>query len=74
MNSLCSIAFILDKARNLLIGKENDKLLEWSKLKAFADGIKLIKKMNFVVDGVENIMGQAENAGYQHFLLFPQCF
>ena len=23
---------------------------------------------------VENIVGKAENAGYQHFLLFPQCF
>ena len=24
--------------------------------------------------GVENIEGRGENAGYQHFLLFPQCF
>ena len=23
---------------------------------------------------VENIMGKGENAGKQHFLLFPQCF
>ena len=23
---------------------------------------------------VENIMGEGENAGYQRFLLFPQCF
>ena len=22
----------------------------------------------------ENIVGNGENAGYQHFLLFPQCF
>ena len=27
-----------------------------------------------VFDGVENLVGKAENAGYQHFLLFPQCF
>ena len=27
-----------------------------------------------VFDRVENIMGKGENAGYQHFLLFPQCF
>ena len=27
-----------------------------------------------VFDGVENIVGIGENAGYQHFLLFPQCF
>ena len=25
-------------------------------------------------DRVENIVGNGENAGYQHFLLFPQCF
>ena len=23
---------------------------------------------------VENIVGKGENDGYQHFLLFPQCF
>ena len=27
-----------------------------------------------VFDRVENIVGRGENAGYQHFLLFPQCF
>ena len=27
-----------------------------------------------VVDWVENIVGKGENAGYQYFLLFPQCF
>ena len=27
-----------------------------------------------VCDGVEKIVGKGENAGYQHFLLFPQCF
>ena len=27
-----------------------------------------------VFDRVENIVGEGENAGYQHFLLFPQCF
>ena len=30
--------------------------------------------MIFVFDRVENIVGEGENAGYQHFLLFPQCF
>ena len=23
---------------------------------------------------MENIVGKGENAGYKHFLLFPQCF
>ena len=27
-----------------------------------------------VFDIVENIVGKGENAGYQHFLLFSQCF
>ena len=27
-----------------------------------------------VLGRVENIVGQGENAGYQHFLLFSQCF
>ena len=25
-------------------------------------------------DKVENIVGKGQNASYQHFLLFPQCF
>ena len=27
----------------------------------------------FALDKIENIVGKEENAGYQHFLLFPQC-
>ena len=27
-----------------------------------------------VSHGEENIVGEGENAGYQHFLLFLQCF
>ena len=47
----------------------------WSKLKAFADNISNFAKMKIsVFDRVENIVGKGENAGYQHFLLFPQCF
>ena len=53
----------------------NDKILDWSKLKAFADAtVKFAKMMIFVFDRVENIVGKGENAGYQHFLLFPKCF
>ena len=32
------------------------------------------KKMISLLDTTENIMGKGENAGYQHFLLYPQCF
>ena len=30
--------------------------------------------MKIVLERVENILGKGENAGYQYFLLFPQCF
>ena len=52
----------------------NGKILDVTKLKAFADD-----KLNFaevtvsVFDRVEKTVGKGENAGYQHFLHF-QCF
>ena len=55
----------------------NNKILDWSNLKAFADNkIKVLKLKNFVFDRVENIVGKGKNAAYQHFLLFPKipCF
>ena len=53
----------------------NNKILDWSKLKAFADGsINVTEKSNFVLGRIENIVGKGENAVHQHFLLFPQCF
>ena len=53
----------------------SDKFLDWSKFKAFADDkIILTQKLRVVLGRVENIVGKGENAGYQHFLLFPQCF
>ena len=30
--------------------------------------------MKFLMETIENIEGKGENAGYQHFHLFPQCF
>ena len=45
------------------------------KLKAFADDKLNVDKMTIsLLDRVENTEGKGENAGYQHFLLFPQCF
>ena len=32
------------------------------------------KKFKLRFQRVENIVGKGENAGYQHFLLFPQYF
>ena len=53
----------------------HDKMLDWSKLKAFADAkINVVEKLKFALGRVENIVGKGEHAGYQHFLLFTQCF
>ena len=44
----------------------NDKILDWSKLKAFADDkLKVAKVIMLLSDNVENIVGNVENAGYQ---------
>ena len=51
----------------------NGKTLEWSKLKVFADDkMNATKNYKIVLGRVENIVGKEENAGNQHFLLFPQ--
>ena len=53
----------------------NVKIVDWSNLKAFADNtVKVTVELYFVFGRVENIVGKGKNAGYQHFLLFPQCF
>ena len=53
----------------------NDIFLGCSKLKAFADNkINVNEKLKFVMGRVENIVGKGENAGNQHFLLFPIMF
>ena len=53
----------------------NDKILDQFKLKAFADEkINATEKVKFCRGSVENSVGKGENAGNQHFLLFPQCF
>ena len=44
-------------------------------MKAFAENNTKVGLSNETcLDWVENIVGTGENAGYQHFLLFPSCF
>ena len=51
----------------------DDKILDLSKLKAFADDNFIVAQMvQFFSDRVESIAGKGENAGYQYFLLFPK--
>ena len=53
----------------------SDKILDLSKFKAFADNkSNAIEKLKFVLGRLENMVGKGENAGIQHFLLFPLCF
>ena len=51
---------------------QNNKILDVTKLKAFADNkLNMTKTMISLFERVENSVGKGENAGYQHFLLFP---
>ena len=44
-------------------------------MKAVADDkINVIERLKFVLQRIENIVVNGENAGYQCFLLYPQCF
>ena len=53
----------------------NNKNLDLFKSKGFADNkINVYEKLKFDLVRVENIVGKGENAGNQHFLLFPLCF
>ena len=58
----------------------NDKILDWSKLKALADNkIKVTEKLKIILKiilgRVENIVGNGENAGYHPFpIMFLEGF
>ena len=77
---MCDQCILMKETRKPFVGQrlnslQNNKILDWSKLKAFADDkINVLKTLNIKLGRVENIVGKGENAGYQHFLLSPQCF
>ena len=51
------------------------KSWNWTELKVFADDKLHVGKMIVsLYDDVENNVRKGENAGNQHFLLFPLCF
>ena len=70
----------LVRLKNLLFATEltlyqTTNYLEMTKLKTFADDILNIAKMTIsLCHRVEIIVEKGENAGHQHFLLFPQIF
>ena len=63
-------------AFNLAIFKSlpNDKILNWSKLKAFADDKINVTKNSICYGKGRKHCLKGGNAGYPQFLLFPQCF
>ena len=53
---------------NSLKSLPNNKILDWSKLKASADNkMNVTENLKFVLGRVENIVGKGENAGYHSF-------
>ena len=58
-----------------MLSFSSSKILDWSNLKAFTDlNIYVPENWKFVLGRIESIVRKGENAGYQHFLLFPQSF
>ena len=52
-----------------------EKVSDWTKLKASADDkINVTEKIEICFWKCKNMVGKGENAGFQHFLLFSQCF
>ena len=53
----------------------NDEIFYLTKLKTFADDkLNVARTMISLLDRVEKTVGKGKHVGYQHFLLFPQCF
>ena len=53
----------------------DNKILDWSKLKQFAnDNFKFDENNRKFSKWVENTVGKGEIARYEQFLLSPQCF
>ena len=62
-------------ARACLNPLPDDKISDWSKLKEFEDdNFKFEENGRKLSKQVENTVEKGEIAGYEQFLLFPQCF
>ena len=74
-DSLARIDIRLSVSFLVLNSLPNDKIMDWSKLKAFADEIiNVNEKLKFVFGRLENIVGKGENAGLPAFSPFPTLF
>ena len=60
---------------NYFFPSPDDKILDSSKLKEFADGnFKFVENGRKLSKRVENTVGKGEIARNEQFLLFPLCF
>ena len=74
-NTSDTISFILyacsliQKSRNGVNSLPDNKIVDFSKLKGFADDkVNVAQKSKSVLGRVKNIAGKGENAGYKYFL------
>ena len=74
-------AFNLDKSKISSFGRELITLYNMAKFKIIIQTESICRRqfhsglmMQLFFDKVQNFVGKRQNAGYQHFLLFPQCF
>ena len=52
-----------------------NKVAHISNLKPFAKNkLDVAQVIEFVFERIENLVAKGENAGYHHFILFPQFF
>ena len=66
---------LLVNSRTHVYSLPNEKILDWSKLKAFADDkSKVANIMIFVFDSVENIVGKRKKCWLPAFSSFPTMF
>ena len=67
-----SLKFVIWERVNSL---PNNKILDLSKLKASTEiTSNATQNLKLVLERVDNIVVKGGNAGYKHFLLFPQSF
>ena len=79
MICVCREGFVLNQSNICVQGKfyssPTENFLDRSKLETFTnEQSTLALLMKFLSKSVEKIVEKGENAGCQHFLLFPQCF
>ena len=60
--------------KGLTLYRTTNSLVQIENINFADDKVNVNKKFKFGLGRVENIVGKGENAGHQHFLLFPQCF